>query len=142
MTRRTALLGLLTAFSRLPWTLAIPPAVSAKPLVSPFSPEVRALLELPEDKIDTGRAALTFGKEIYPAIDVEHYSRKIEAMATEAGRFVQRYAPRGDPESVIRALNTYYYKSWGVRYDNSPESRTKQENNFLHHTLDTREGWG
>ena len=86
---------------------------------------------MPEDKIDTGRAALTFGKEIYPAIDVEHYSRKIEAMATEVGRFVQRYASRGDPESVIRALNTYYYKSWGVRYDNSPESRTKQENNFL-----------
>ena len=55
-------------------------------------------------------------------------------------RFVQRYAPRRDPESIIRALNTYYYKVWRVRYDNSPQGRTRQENNFLHHTLDTREG--
>lgn len=73
---------------------------------------------MPEDKIDVGRAALTFAKEIYPAIDIETYSRKIDAMATEARRFVQRYAPRDDPESIIRALNTYYYKVWRVRYDN------------------------
>ena len=61
-------------------------------------------------------------------------------MAGEARRFVERYAPGGDPESIIRALNTYYYKSWRVHYDNSPGGRSKQENNFLHHTLDTREG--
>jgi regulator of sirC expression with transglutaminase-like and TPR domain len=98
------------------------------------------LLDLPEDKIDVGRAALIFGKEIYSAIDIEAYSRKIDVMATEAGRFVRRYGPRGDPESIIRALNTYYYKVWRVRYDNSFEGRAKQENNFLHHTLDTKEG--
>ncbi|WP_076998256.1 transglutaminase family protein [Variovorax sp. KK3] len=98
------------------------------------------MLELPEDQIDVGRAALIFGKEIYPSIDVEACSRKIDAMAAQASRFVLRYALRRDPDSIIRALNTYYYKVWGVRYDNSPESRTRQENNFLHHTLDTRQG--
>lgn len=140
MTRRAALFGLLSTLSRASWTLAIPSAVFAKPLVSPFSHEVRALLELPEDKIDVGRAALTFAKEIYPAIDIAAYSRKIDAMTTAARRFVERYAPRADPESIIRALNTYYYKIWGVRYDNSAQGRTRQENNFLHHILDTREG--
>lgn len=140
MTRRAALLGLLSTLSRAPWALAFPSVAFAKPLVSPFSHEVRALLELPEDKIDLGRAALTFGKEIYPAIDIETYSRKIDAMATDARRFVQRHAPKSDPESIIRALNTYYYKVWRVRYDNSAGGRARQENYFLHHTLDTREG--
>ena len=139
MTRRATMLGLLGALSRAIWWGA-PSMASAKPLVSPFSLDVRALLELPEDKIDVGRAALTFGKEIYPAIDIGAYSRQIDAMAADAGHFILRYAPRGDPESIIRALNTYYYKSWRVRYDNSSEGRRRQENNFLHHTLDTRQG--
>jgi len=42
------------------------------------------LLELPEDKIDTGRAALTFGKEIYPAIDVEVSVSRVMQDITDA----------------------------------------------------------
>lgn len=137
MTRRTALVAIgggLTGF--LPW--GWPTAAQAKPLIPPFSPAVRAVLELPEKCIDTGRAALVFGTEIYPAIDVEAYSRKIDALAMEAGGLVRRYAANGEPDAVIRALNTWYYKVWGVRYDD--EGKARQENYFLHNILDSRRG--
>lgn len=107
---------------------------------TPFSREVRDILDLTEARIDTGRVALTFGKEVYPHIDVEAYSRRIDVMVGDARSVLQRCARQGDPESIIRALNTYYYKLYGIRYDNSADSRTKRQNFFLHNTLDTRQG--
>lgn len=112
----------------------------ARPLARPFSEPVNALFDLPESQIDTGRAALLFGREIYPHIDVDEYSRRIDVMAQEASRYVTRYSRPDDPETVVRALNTYYYKGWGVRYDKSPAARTKRRNWFVHHILDAKEG--
>lgn len=147
MRRRTALLAIGGSRCRISAVGALAgaglpgkSAALAKPLTSPFSPDVGKILELPESQIDLGRSALAFGKEIYPGIDVEAYCRKIDAMAMYASRFVQRYAAGGGPEAVIRALNTYYYKYWGVRYDSSEEGKTRQENFFLHNTLDKKEG--
>ncbi|MEO5670689.1 MAG: transglutaminase family protein [Ramlibacter sp.] len=118
----------------------VTPPASARPPRSAFSPDVQRQLQLPENKIDTGVAALTFGKEVYPHIDVQAYSRKIDDMVSEARFWLLRYARQNDPESIIRALNTYYHKSYGVRYDKSPDGRNKRENYFMHHILDTGEG--
>jgi regulator of sirC expression with transglutaminase-like and TPR domain len=107
---------------------------------SAFSKDVRDFLELPESQIDTGRAALTFGREVYPRVDVATYSQQIDGMVREARFVVARYARQDDPESIIRALNTYLYKIYRVSYDNSPQSRNKRQNFFLHNVLDTREG--
>lgn len=107
---------------------------------SPFSIPVKRLLDLREVQIDTGTAALTLGQEVYPQIDVAAYSHRINLMVSDARLVLQRYSRPDDPESIVRALNTYFYKMFGIRYDNSPESRAKRENFFLHNTLDTRQG--
>lgn len=106
---------------------------------SVFSPEVRKILALPEKQIDIGIAALTFAKEIYPEIDVAAYSLKIDMLADQARRTVLRYG-KFDPDSVIRALNTYYYRVHGFQYDKSPEGRERQENYFINGILDSKQG--
>jgi len=119
-------------------------ALAAKthaPTTSPevFPAEIERLFALPEDQIDTGLAALTFAKEIYPDIDVAAYSAWIDSLAGDARRFIARLG-RYDPDSVIRALNTYYYRSWGVQYDKSPTARATQGNYFINGILDTKRG--
>lgn len=104
-----------------------------------FSPDIQQILELPEDKIDTGIAALTFAKEIYPSTDVAAYSARIDGLADEVRAFIARYG-KYDPDSVIRAMNTYYYRTWGVHYDKSPNARGKQENFFITGILDSKIG--
>ncbi len=133
MKRRTALAAVLAVGAGMHrGANAIPRSV--------FSRDVRDIIELPEAQIDTGRAALTLGKEVYPHIDVEAYSRKIDVMVGEARFVLQRYARQDDPESIIRTLNTYYYKQWRVQYDQSPDVRSKRQHFFLHSILDTRQG--
>lgn len=104
-----------------------------------FPPEIRKILSQPEDKIDTGLAALAFAKEIYPGINVATYSMRIDALAVEAKQTIDRYG-KYDPDSVIRALNSYYYRVYRVQYDKSPNGRAKQENYFINGILDTRKG--
>ena len=132
MDRRTALVWMAGLGILSPVAQAVPR--------TPFSREVSDILDLTEAQIDTGRVALAFGKEIYPHIDVDAYSRSIDVMVGDARAVLKRYSRQVDPESIIRALNTYYYKFYGIRYDNSPGARTKRQNFFLHNTLDTRQG--
>jgi regulator of sirC expression with transglutaminase-like and TPR domain len=119
-------------------------AVAAKPHAPPqqkpaFPADIQRVLALPEDQIDTGLAALTFAKEIYPDIDVAAYSAKIDDMANDARQYVARYG-KFDPDSVIRALNTYYYRVWDVQYDKSPNGHETQENYFINGILDRKLG--
>ena len=139
MNRRSALIAGMSGYLAAGWCRS-EAAEHAKARFTTFSKDVSALIELPVGKIDTGRAALSFAREIYPSVDIDACSLKIDAMAAHAGRLVGQYGRLNDPESTIRVLNSYYYRVWGVQYDNSPESRTRQENFFLHHTLETRRG--
>ena len=65
-----------------------------------FPPAIEKILALPEDKIDTGLAALTFAKEIFPGTDIEAESKKIDVLAAEA-EALNNGNP--DPDHVIRA---------------------------------------
>ncbi len=104
-----------------------------------ITPEVRQILALPEDKIDTGVAALTIAKEVYPKINVAAYSAQIDQLAMDAKRYIDWYG-RHDPDSIIRALNTWYYRAYGVQYDKSPGNRESQDNYYLNRIVDTRKG--
>lgn len=104
-----------------------------------FPADIQRILALPEAKIESGIAALTFAKEIYPEVDVASYSAKIDNLASQAGQFVHRYG-KYDPDSVIRALNSWYYRAYGVQYDKSPNAREKQENFFLNGIIDNKRG--
>lgn len=104
-----------------------------------FSAEALKILALPENKIDVGLAALVFAKEVYPEINVAAYSAKIDLLADEAKRAIQRRG-KYDSESVLRMLNSYYYRVHGIQYDKSADARQKQENYFLNTILDTKQG--
>ena len=102
-----------------------------------ISVDVQKILMLPESKIDVGIAALTFSKEIYPEIDVDNYSKKIDALADEVKALTRG---RSDPDYQIRALNTVLYLREGYGYDKSAEARDKTANYFISGTLDTKHG--
>jgi regulator of sirC expression with transglutaminase-like and TPR domain len=102
-------------------------------------PSIQKQLDLPEQKIDIGIAALTFAKEIYPDINVAEYSGRIDQLVKQV-RNVIDHQGRYDPDSVIRAINTYLYKSEGFHYDRSDTAYKKVENYYLNGVLDTKQG--
>ncbi len=104
-----------------------------------FPPAIQKQFQLREDQIDIGLAALTFAKEIYPDIDVTEYSRRIDKLA-EGARYIINNQGRYDPDSIIRALNSYFYRDEGFHYDRSDTAHTKVENFYLNGVLDTKQG--
>jgi len=106
---------------------------------TPVSRETELLLRSPESKLDVGIAALTLAKEVYPDLHIPYYSKKIDLLASQAQQVIARQG-RNDPDSVIRALNTFFYKIHGMYYDPSVEAWEKRENYFLVKLLDTKEG--
>jgi regulator of sirC expression with transglutaminase-like and TPR domain len=102
-------------------------------------PAIQKQLQLPEDQIDIGIAALTFAKEIYPNIDVTEYSKRIDQLVDRA-RYVINNQGRYDPDSIVRALNTYFYRIEGFHYDRSDTAYDKVENHYIHGVLDTKQG--
>lgn len=99
--------------------------------------EIDKLFELKEEEIDIANAAFIFAKDLYPDIDVNAYSAKVDALASRA-----RLLTNGskDPDQRIRALNTFLYQIEGFSYDRSPAAENKVENRFLHGILDTKKG--
>lgn len=99
--------------------------------------DIQQQLSLPESEIDIGIAALTFAKEIYPDIDIQAYSQKIDVLADKV-----RWLAQGtrDPERRIRALNTVLFRNEGFHYDRDPFSRSVQRYYFLNGILDTKQG--
>jgi regulator of sirC expression with transglutaminase-like and TPR domain len=110
-------------------------AAAAGPPYIPSS--IQKQLDLSEDKIDIGLAALTFAKEFYPNLDIAAYSKRIDLIADKA-----RQLARGteDPETRIRVLNTVIHQMEGFHYDRSPFARSRQDYYFLNGILDTKQG--
>jgi len=104
---------------------------------SPFPPAIQKQLQLPEDQIDIGLAALTFAKEFYPHLDIAAYSKRIDLIADKARRLANGTP---DPETRIRVLNTVIHQMEGFHYDRSPFARSRQDYRFLNGILDTRQG--
>lgn len=93
-------------------------------------------LELPENRIDVGIAALTFAKEFYPTLDIPAYSRQIDLLVDKARALANGTQ---DPERRIRVLNTVL-RDAGYHYDRDPFARNRQEYYFLNGILDTKKG--
>lgn len=106
-------------------------------VASQNEPEIDRLMQLHEGEIDIGMAALTLAKEIYPDLDVQFYSKKIDALADKARQLA---AGTLDPEKRIRVLNTVIYLREGYRYDRTAFARTKQDYYFLNGILNTKMG--
>lgn len=104
-----------------------------------FSEDIQKILNLREDQIDAGAAALFFAKDVYPNIVVSKYSEMLDMHVNNVHRLTLMQ-PKQDPATQIRVLNAYLYQMLGIHYDPSPKAHDNQENYFLPRILDTREG--
>ncbi|MBC5768550.1 transglutaminase family protein [Ramlibacter albus] len=141
MRRRTALAGILSLGAPL---FAGPSAIAGSSpnradRAAPFPSAVRAILDLPEDRIDVGLAALTFASVVHPRMDIAAYSARIDQIVRDARTHMQR-KPSRNYIDILMALNSYLFDVWGMHYDHSKDARGVQANYFLNGTLDTKKG--
>ena len=102
---------------------------------------VRALLALPEDKIDLAKAKLTVDRMIDPQIDIAGTVRQLDAMASE----IKATLPAGaSSRAKVEALRSFLYDSGGgkspFQYDMQDPSGRKIQNKLLPTYLATRRG--
>ena len=114
-------------------------SVSVVAMAESFPANIQQILELPEQQIDTGYAALVFAKEIYPELDVVAYSSRLNQLVAAARKEIARYG-KDDPDSVIRVLNSYYHFTSKAAYDFSPGGRDNRANYFINGIMDTKKG--
>ncbi len=129
--RRFALPAATLAFFMLP----CPPAHAAEPQLPA---ELAQLLALPEDKIDTGTAALIFAHEAYPEkVNVAEYSKEIDRLADEVRSIMP---PNAGPDEARMAIAAVLYQREGFHYDFSPDGQHKPTAYFLPALLDIKVG--
>ena len=103
------------------------------------SPEldVKALSSLPEDEIDIGISALVLAKEVFPEVNIQSYSAKIDTIVSAIKTLT---CGRTDPDYRVRALNTHLYKVFGMNYDLADPYVKKIKNRYINGVLDSKKG--
>ena len=112
-------------------------AASAMPAAWAGTSSLESLRWLPEDRIDVGRASFALSQEFYPSVDIDNFSRQLDAMAAAVRRKV---TSPNDPEERVWAMNTVFFQERGIRYDHDPQGRQKPLNYLLHGLLETGKG--
>ena len=97
----------------------------------------KSLAEIPEEKLDIARAALTLEREIWPDLDIEEYSQKIDLMVSQIAALTRGST---NPEIRIGTLNTYLFKMRGFHYNGDDPLGEKTETRTLRGILDTKAG--
>jgi serine protease Do len=97
--------------------------------------ELVLMLTQPEDKIDLMRAALMIAKHDNAEVDVPHYLRLVDRMASELRNDA---AIKKGGEAAVKRLNRYLFEEngfHGSRYDYDNAA-----NSYLNEVLENREG--
>ncbi len=102
-----------------------------------INPTIAKLAALPEAEIDIGKAALILAKDVFPDLDIQAYSVKIDQIVTAVRSLTQGSV---DPDHRIRVLNTYLYLQWGMAYDFSDLYVQKLKNRYINGILDNKKG--
>jgi regulator of sirC expression with transglutaminase-like and TPR domain len=93
------------------------------------------MLARPEEEMDLARACLLVAAEEYPALDVEHYLRRLDEMAAEARRHLRGAAT---PADEAEALRRYLFGELGFAGNTSDYYDPR--NSFLNDVIDLRTG--
>lgn len=91
--------------------------------------------EIDDERIDLLRAALTVARTEYPALDLESYVARVDALAEQVGRHVRDV---GDTAQTIYALNRVLFHEEGLR--GNREDYYDPRNSFVNDVLDRRLG--
>jgi regulator of sirC expression with transglutaminase-like and TPR domain len=102
-------------------------------IIQAFAVLVRA--DIDDERIDLLRAALTFARIEDPQLDIEHYVRRVDALAKRVAAKVQ---DPDDPVQMIAALNEVLFQEEVFR-GNSVDYYSPR-NSFLQHVLDRQLG--
>jgi regulator of sirC expression with transglutaminase-like and TPR domain len=98
---------------------------------------VQALSTLTENEIDIGVVALVLAKEVFPEIDIQNYSAKIDTIVSDVKTLTRGST---DPDYQVRALNTHLYRVFGMQYDMNDPYVKKIQNRYINGILDTKKG--
>jgi regulator of sirC expression with transglutaminase-like and TPR domain len=95
----------------------------------------RAAVELPDDEIDLGRAALAIAQEEYPTLDIQTYLERLDQLAAVVR---DRSAGENSPYRLIASLNYVLFTQEGYRgnHDDYYDPR----NSFLNEVIERRIG--
>ena len=93
-----------------------------------------ALVALPDQDIDLAHAALLIACEEYPALEVDVYRARLDAMGQALLDRLQATAPAGR----VQALNRYLFDE--QRFRGNTEDYHDPRNSFLNEVLDRRTG--
>ena len=99
---------------------------------------IERALSLPEDQIDIGTAALLLSRQWSSESSVQKYRLKLDAMATEILKRLDRKNIRQSDSRAVAVINEYLYDEIGFR---SLETADNPEDLFLHNVIDTRRGY-
>jgi len=102
-------------------------------VIQAFAALVRS--EIEDERVDILRAALTFSRIHEPALDVEHYVRRVDELAA---RVATKIDDPDDPVQIIAALNDVLFREEVFR--GNTVDYYSPRNSFLHHVLDRRLG--
>jgi regulator of sirC expression with transglutaminase-like and TPR domain len=102
-------------------------------VIQAFAALVRSDIE--DERIDLLRAALTFARIEDPQLDIEHYVRRVDALAKRVAAKVQ---DPDDPVQMIAAMNEVLFQEEVFR-GNSVDYYSPR-NSFLQHVLDRQLG--
>jgi regulator of sirC expression with transglutaminase-like and TPR domain len=102
-------------------------------VIQAFATLVRS--EIEDERVDILRAALTFSRIHEPALNVEHYVRRVDELAA---RVAAKIEDPDDPVQIIAALNDVLFQEEVFR--GNTVDYYSPRNSFLHHVLDRRLG--
>jgi regulator of sirC expression with transglutaminase-like and TPR domain len=102
-------------------------------IIQAFAALVRSDIE--DERIDLLRAALTFARIEDPQLDIEHYVRRVDALAKRVAAKIQ---DPDDPVQMIAAMNEVLFQEEVFR-GNSVDYYSPR-NSFLQHVLDRQLG--
>lgn len=102
-------------------------------ILQAFTALVRS--EVEDERIDLLRAALTFARMEDPRLDVEHYVRRVDALAKRVAAKIQ---DPDDPQQMIAALNEVLFYEEVFR--GNTVDYYSPRNSFLQHVLDRQLG--
>ncbi|WP_083745335.1 transglutaminase family protein [Variovorax sp. KK3] len=101
------------------------------------SGSVNQLRWLSDERIDIGRVALILAQEFRPALDVEAYSKQLDALVTAVR---SKLDGATDPVKRTLAMRDVLFRENGFQYDHHPLARENQRNYLLDGILDTKKG--
>ncbi|HEX4603929.1 MAG TPA: transglutaminase-like domain-containing protein [Candidatus Angelobacter sp.] len=91
--------------------------------------------DIDDERIDLLRAALSFARIEDPQLDIEHYVRRVDALAKRVAANIQ---DPDDPVQMIAAMNEVLFQEEAFR--GNSEDYYSPRNSFLQHVLDRQLG--